>query len=153
MGIAIASGAVSGAFAATGIPVGGQIAINAAIGAVSSIADTYADKGNEATVVDYMSSAVIGSALGAVGGWLGGNGSGTKHLSKSAARLFKKVGTALGDIFDNGIQATGKTILKAGKYYYSQIAKQSYQCGIDAIIPIIISNIPNAAYNILGALN
>ncbi len=153
VGVAAASGAVSGAFAATGIPVGGQIAINAAIGTLSSVADTYADKGKNATLVDYASNAATGLVLGAVAGYLGGNGTGTKHLSKSAGRLFKKVGTAIGDVFENGIKSTGKTILKAGKYYYSQVAKQSIQCGKKAILPIIISNIPNAAYNTWGALN
>jgi RHS repeat-associated protein len=153
VGVAAAAGAVSGAFAATGIPVGGQTIINAAIGTVSSIADTYVDKGSAATAADYVSSAFTGFVLGAAGGLLGGNGSGTKHLSKSAGRLFQKVGTALGDVLDNGIKATGKTILKAGKYYYSQVAKQSIQCGQKAILPIIVSNIPTAAYNTWGALN
>ena len=153
VGVAAASGAVSGAFAATGIPVGGQTVINAAIGTVSSIADTYVDKGKSATAADYVSSAVTGFVLGAAGGYLGGNGSGTKHLSKSAGRLFKKVGTAVGDVFENGIKATGKSILKAGKYYYSQVAKQSIQCGKKAILPIIVSNIPNATYNTWKALS
>ena len=153
VGVAAASGAVSGAFAATGIPVGGQTAINAVIGAVSSVADTYVDKGKNATVADYVSSAATGLLLGAAGGYLGQNGSGTKHLSKSAGRLFKKVGTAVGDVFENGIKATGKSILKAGKYYYSQVAKQSIQCGKKAILPIIVSNIPNATYNTWKALS
>ena len=153
VGVATAAGAVSGAFAATGIPVGGQTLINAAIGTISSVADTYVSKGESATTADYFTSAATGFALGAIGGYLGRDGSGTKHLSKSAGRLFKKVGGALGDVFDNGIRETGKTIFKAGKYYYSQIAKKSIQCGKKAIMPIIVSNVPNAVYNIWGALN
>lgn len=153
VGIATASGAISGAFAATGIPVGGQILINATIGTISSVANTGATKGDNATATDYLESAATGLFLGAVGGLLGGNGTGTRHLSRSAGRLLSKVGTALGDVFDNGIKATGKTILKAAKYYYSQIAKQSLQCGASAIVPIIISNIPNAINSTLEALN
>ena len=153
VGVAAASGAISGAFAATGIAVGGQTVINATIGTLSSIADTYVEKGDAATLGDYVSSAATGLVLGAVGGRLGGNGTGTKHLSKSAGHLLKKTGIALGDVLDNGIKATGKTIQNAGKYYYSQIAKQSLQCGKKAILPIIISNIPNAVYNTWEALN
>ena len=153
VGIAAASGAISGAFAATGIPVGGQTAINATIGTLSSIADTYVEKGDAATLGDYVSSAATGFVLGTIGGRLGGNGTGTRHLSKSAGRLAKKVGIALGDVVDNGIRVTGKTIQSAGKYYYSQIAKQSLQCGKKAILPIIISNTPNAVYNTWEALN
>ena len=153
VGIATASGALSGAFAATGIPVGGQILINSAIGTISSVADTYADKGENATAMDYLESAVTGGVLGAAGGLLGGNGTGTRHLSKSAGRLLNKAVSALGDVFDNGLKATGKAILKAGKYYYSQIATQAIQCGKKAIIPIIVSNIPNTLYSTWEAIN
>ena len=153
VGVAATSGAISGAFAATGIPVSGQTIINAAIGTASSIADTYVVKGSSATAADYISSAATGFVLGAAGGYLGGNGSGTKHLSKSAGLLFKKVGTAVGDVFENGIKATGKSIVKAGKYYYSQVAKQSIQCGKKAILPIIVGNIPNATFNTWEALS
>ncbi len=153
VGIATASGALSGAFAATGIPVGGQILINSAIGTISSVADTYADKGENATAMDYLESAVTGGVLGAAGGLLGGNGTGTRHLSKSTGRLLNKAVSALGDVFDNGLKATGKAILKAGKYYYSQIATQAIQCGKKAIIPIIVSNIPNTLYSTWEAIN
>ena len=46
-----------------------------------------------------------------------------------------------------------KTILKAGKYYYSQIATQSIQCGKSAIVPIIVSNIPSAINSTWEALS
>ena len=150
--VATVSGAVSGAFAATGIPVEGQIAINAAIGVVSSVVDTSIEKGNQATATDYVSSIITGGIVGVIGGVLGGDGSGTKHLSKSAGRLFKKVGSALTDVFNNNIKTTLKTIANAGKYYYSQIASQSIQCGQKAIKPIIISNLPNAICKICEAL-
>ena len=152
VGVAAASGAISGAFAATGIPVGGQVVINAIVGAGSSVVDTYVDKGDNATTAEYITNAITGGALGVAGGLLGGNGTGTKHLTKSAGQFFRKTVNALGDVWDNGFKATGKTILKAGKYYYSQVAKQSIQCGQKAIMPIIISNIPNAGYNTWRAL-
>ncbi len=152
VGVAAAAGAVSGAFAATGIPVAGQVAINAVIGTVSSVADTYIEKGSDATTADYLSSAASGFAIGAIGGFLGGDGTGTKHLTKSAGRFLDKSINAVSEVFENGVKATWKSIQKAGKYYYSQITKQSVQCGKQAIVPIIISNIPNAGYNIWEAL-
>ena len=153
VGVAAASGAVSGAFAATGIPVARQTVINATIGIVSSVADTYVEKGENATASDYLSSAVTGGILGTAGGFLGGNGTGTKHLSKSAERLINKIGTSLVNVWDDGLKAAGKSIIKAGKYYYSQVAKQAIQCGSKAIIPIFVSNLPNAMYNMWEAIN
>jgi len=148
VGVAAASGAISGAFAATGIPVGGQVLINAAIGAISSGIDTYVNKGEEATITDYASSIITGGVVGAIGGLLGGNGTGTKHLSRSAGRLFNKTSGALRHVFKKGVNATIKTITNAGKYYYSQVATESIKCGQKAIIPIIVSNIPNAVNSI-----
>ena len=153
VGVAAVAGAVSGGLAATGIPVAGQILANGLIGAISSGVDTYGSQGDTATFGDYCVNVFTGGILGAVGGFLGGNGSGTKHLSKSAGRFIQKIGSALGDMFEQGIKQTGKAIVKAGKYYYSQIAKQAIQSGKKAIVPIIISNIPSAAYNFWEAIN
>ena len=58
----------------------------------------------------------------------------------------------MGEIFENGVRSTFNTVAKAGKYYYSQIATQAIQCGRQAILPIIASNIPSALHNIGGAL-
>ena len=151
--VSTVAGAVSGALAATGVPVGGQMVANGIIGAISSGIDTYLDKGDDATITDYVSSTIVGGALGVAGGFLGGDGTGTKHLSRSAGRFLKKAANACVDIMDAGLKTTGKIISNAWKYYYSQVAKQSIQCGTQAILPIVISNIPNAVYSTWEAMN
>ena len=149
--VSTVTGAISGALAATGIPVGGQVIANGIIGAVSSGIDTYVEKGEDATMCDYVISMGTGAIVGGLGGFIGGDGTGTKHLSRSAGRLLKKVGNACGDMLDDGLRATGKIVSNAWKYYYSQVAKQSIQCGKKAILPIVISNIPNALHSTLEA--
>ena len=61
---------------------------NAAIGALSSGFDTYLQSGGSATASDYAVSIMVGGTVGAIGGLLGGNGTGNNHLSNSFKRVF-----------------------------------------------------------------
>ena len=83
---------------------------------------------------------------------IGGNGTGTRHLTKSAGQALKRTGNAISHISRSGLRGTAKEVFKAGRYYYSQIATQAIRSGRNAIVPIITSNIPNAAYNLWGAI-
>ena len=116
------TGAVSGAIAATGIGVAGQVAVNAGLGVASSIANTAIDSNGSASLGTYMTNAIVDGAFGALGGLIGGPGTGNKHLSASFGRALK-----------NGNWS----------YYYSQVAKESFQCGTRAISGILRSNVPS----------
>ena len=152
IGVSAAGGALSGALAATCIPVSGQMIANGLIGAVSSGVDTYLTADENTTVLDYVTNIAIGIGIGVVGGKIGGNGTGNKHLSASAGRAINRGWTAAKGVFKEGINTTLKEIGRAGKYYYSQVCKQSIQCGIAAIKPIIASNIPNFINITIGGL-
>lgn len=75
-----------------------------------------------------------------------------RHLSKSAGQAFKRIGNAVSHVSKSGIRSVAREVLKAGRYYYSQIATQAIRSGRAAIAPIITSNIPSAVYNFIGAL-
>lgn len=152
VGVAAAGGAISGGFAATGIKVNGQVVANGIIGAASSGIDTYLKSNGTASFSEYAKNIAIGTGIGLVGGRIGGNGTGTRHLTKSAGQALKRAGNAISHISRSGLRGTAKEILKAGRYYYSQIATQAIRSGRNAIVPIITSNIPNATYNLLGAM-
>ena len=71
VGIAAASGLIGGAFAATGLGLGWQVSINAALGAASYMANTLPD--GKCTVMGVIENAVIGGGAGLIGG-KGANG-------------------------------------------------------------------------------
>ena len=152
VGVAAAAGAISGGFAATGIKVNGQMVVNGIIGAASSGIDTYLKSNGTASFSEYAKNIAIGTGIGLVGGRIGGNGTGTRHLTKSAGQALKRTGNAISHISRSGLRGTAKEVFKAGRYYYSQIATQAIRSGRNAIVPIITSNIPNAAYNLWGAI-
>ena len=152
VGVAAAAGAISGGFAATGIKVNGQMVVNGIIGASSSGIDTYLKSNGTASFSEYAKNIAIGTGIGLVGGRIGGNGTGTRHLTKSAGQALKRTGNAISHISRSGLRGTAKEVFKAGRYYYSQIATQAIRSGRNAIVPIITSNIPNAAYNLWGAI-
>ena len=122
VGVSALTGAVSGAIAATGIGVAGQVAVNAGLGVASSIANTAIDSNGSASLGTYITNAIVDGAAGALGGLMGGPGTGNKHLSASFGRALK-----------NGNWS----------YYYSQVAKESFQCGTRAISGILRSNVPS----------
>ena len=147
--ISAVSGGFSGAIAATGIPVAGQVALNSIIsGTATAISESVHYDPNRSSA-DVATAVVSSMVVGAVGGFLGGNGSGNYHLTNSASRFMSKVGQALGEVFESGASQTIKTIANAGKYYYSQVAKESVKCGVGAMIPIVVSNIPNTISQII----
>ena len=149
VGVAAATGAISGGLAATGIGVAGQTIANGVIGAVSAGVDTYVSSGGKATASEYLVNIAVGGALGAVSGKIGGSGAGNKHLSASASRALKRSWNAISNVGKSGIKAAAKEVAKAGRYYYSQIAKQAVQNGIKAIGSILKASVPNAAYSMI----
>ena len=152
VGVSAAAGAISGGFAATGIKVNGQMAINGIIGAASSGIDTYLQSSGKASLGEYAKNIAVGAGIGLVGGRIGSDGTGTRHLSKSAGQAFKRIGNAVSHVSKSGIRSVAREVLKAGRYYYSQIATQAIRSGRAAITPIITSNILSAVYNFIGAL-
>jgi len=147
VGIAAIGGAVSGGFAASGVLVGGQMIANGIIGAVTSVADTYVSSDGKATLDEYIVNTLTGAGIGILGGKIGGNGTGNRHLSAALKNFFD-----IKKYTGHGLKSTIKNFMNAGKYYYRQIATQSIQCGKAAIDPIIISNIPNYLNSMFGAV-
>ena len=143
VGLAAAAGAISGGLAATGIPIGGQILANGIIGAASAGADTYLESGGKASAKTYLKNMATGGITGAIGGALGGSGTGTKHITNSTGRFIEKAKSAILNVKIEGVRATMQTIGHSAKYYYSQVATESFRSGIKAIQPILVSNIPN----------
>ena len=148
--VAATAGAISGGLAATGILVEGQMIANGVIGAISSGIDTYLSADENTTALDYVSNIAIGAGIGILGGRIGKNGTGNKHLSASAGRMFRRVWTATKNVSKHNFNSTLKEIGNAGKYYYSQIWKQSLQNGGAACLPIFLANIPNLIYSTKG---
>ena len=151
VGVAAATGAISGGLAATGVGVVGQTIANGVIGAVSAGVDTYVSSGGKATASEYLTNIAVGGVLGAVSGRIGGSGAGNKHLSASASRALKRVGSAVSNVGKSGIKTAAKEVAKAGRYYYSQVAKQALQNASKAVRSIVKASIPNSAYSILRA--
>ena len=116
------TGAVSGAVAASGVGLAGQVAFNAGVGVLNSIRET-ASK-DDATVGDYALNVISGGLSGVASGWLGGKGTASKHVSNSFWRMV----------------ASGKDDLT---YYFSQIKTQAMRDGKKAIPGIFRSAIPS----------
>ena len=122
------AGALSGAFAATGIGLPGQIAINTAIGATSGVLDTAIDADYNTQPTDYMISALVGGMLGAAAGYLGGPGSATKHMQSSFT-------TALGN--------------NNWRYYFTQTLKEAKRAGFQAVNSVIKGMIPTVIRDVI----
>ena len=138
--VAVGAGAVSGALAATGIGIIGQIACNGTIGAVSSGLDNAFDKTADHDFSGYAEAVASGAVLGVVSGALGGPGSGTKNM------------TTMGKGLLNSIKS-GKPFKNAVKYWYRQTAKEAVQAGKRAIPSICKSSLPSiskSAYDVVS---
>ena len=118
LGIAMLSGAASGALAATGVGVVGMIAGNAAISMAENAANQVIDnKGfSNFDVGDMMVDGVIGGISGA----LGGAGKGSKHLTNLGKQTVKRTINAT---THKGIKAGIKEAGKAFSYYAKNSAK------------------------------
>jgi hypothetical protein len=71
---------------------------------------------------------MVGGAVGALGGLMGGNGTGNKHLTNS----FKRV-LANGNV----------------RYYFSQVKTEAIRSGMKAIAPIVKSASPALVRNVI----
>ena len=118
LGIAMLSGAASGALAATGVGVVGMIAGNAAISMAENAVNQIIDnKGfSNFDVGDMMVDCVIGGISGA----LGGAGKGSKHLTNLGKQTVKRT---INVTTHKGINAGIKEAGKAFSYYAKNSAK------------------------------
>ena len=119
--VSAGAGAITGAVAATGVGLAGQIAVNATVGAVSGLADTAIDADDNTEPMDYLVSALLGGTIGAIAGYLGGPGTASKHM-----------------------QSAFKTALHNGnwRYFYTQTAKEAIRAGESATSGILRGTIP-----------
>ena len=128
VGVAAATGAVSGAVAASGVGLVGQIAVNATLGATGAVADTAIDDKGDTSIETYLLKATEGAVIGTIAGAIGGQGSASKHVSNSFKRVIKN---------------------RNWRYYYSQIRRESFKDGVKAIPSIFKSYVPNIAKSAL----
>ena len=119
--VSAGAGAITGAVAATGVGLAGQIAVNATVGAVSGLADTAIDADDNTEPMDYLVSALLGGTIGAIAGYLGGPGTASKHM-----------------------QSAFKTALHNGnwRYFFTQTAKEAIRAGESATSGILRGTIP-----------
>ena len=132
VGLSAATGMISGGLAASGVPVVGQMVVNAIIGGLAgysevAIKDHYS--GSKSTSATYALSTVDGALLGLIAGRIGGDGSASKHVSNSFWRT-----------------VSGKSNIR---YYFTQINTQATRDGIKAIPNILRSAIPNVADTVI----
>ena len=123
IGISALSGTITGGFAASGVPLGGQIIANSVCGMLSSVADTAIDHiaGDTKSFSDYALNALEGGAFGAVAGYFGGSGTATPHLTSAFNRAMS-----------NGNWG----------YYFTQIGKEAVKAGKRAVPAILIGTTP-----------
>ena len=131
VGVAAGVGAVSGGLAASGVGLGGQIAVNAALGAAGAIADTGIDDNGETSEAAYVMAAIEGATRGGISGMIGGKGSASKHVTNSFKRFVK-----------NGNWS----------YYYSQVRTQAIRDGKKAIPSIFKATIPSITKPIIKSI-
>ena len=129
VGAAAVTGAISGAVAASGVGIVGQVVSNMVLGATLNIADKKIDGVKSSSEI--LLAAAEGVAMGALSGFIGGKGSATKHTSNSFWRFVQKGNW---------------------RYYASQVKKQAIEDGKKAIPGILRSNIPSATKTFLKKL-
>ena len=115
-GVAVAtiSGAASGAFAATGIGVAGQVAINAALGMGENVSNSLLKK-EEINVGSMLYDGLVSGIAGASGG-IG------KGTSKQMTNLGKQAAKRTISATRKGISNTMSEAAKAGSYYVKSTA-------------------------------
>ena len=120
---AAAIGAISGALAASGVGLAGQVIGNAILGAAGAIVDTAIDDVGETTASTYALRTLEGATIGSLSGLIGGKGSASKHVSNHFNRLINSKSPNF-------------------SYYFSQIGRQAVRDGKAAIPSITRAAIP-----------
>jgi len=123
LGVSAATGAISGALAASGVGIVGQIVGNAVLGAAGAAADMAIDGTGKSDVGGSIAKIAEGATIGAIAGAIGGKGSATKHVSNHFWRMIDSGGSNF-------------------SYYYSQVKIQSIRDGFSAIGGIIRATVP-----------
>ena len=137
LGMALITGAVSGALAATGVGVFGSVALNAGLAMAGNVANQVIDNGGfNGFDVEEM---FVEGAIGAVSGLIGGKGLGKTVNFKTLNKNFSK------KLFSGSANLAKKGL----KYYYSQ-TKTLYK---DKLIkPLIKSSITSFSGHIGSGL-
>ncbi|MBQ2999593.1 MAG: RHS repeat-associated core domain-containing protein [Clostridia bacterium] len=127
--VAAGIGAVTGGFAASGVGLVGQVLLNSASGAGSSMIELAID--GEKNWENYVMRGAEGATIGAISGRIGGPGTASKHVTNSFKRVLK-----------NGNFS----------YYFSQIKYQAYLDGKKAIPSIFKAALPSGTKIAIKAL-
>ena len=129
--ISAASGAVSGMIAASGIGLGGQIALNGMLGAAAATSDSMLN-GNEINLCGLGES--IG--YGMLAGLFGGAGAGNSAIKSQMVRLGNRITNALQ--YNSG-DMLKKELKNAYKYYMKNGGKKATVETFKAVLRSIVS--------------
>ena len=110
------AGAVSGGLAASGVGLVGQVVGNAVIGAANNAADQIINiKNGKQTDGFNVGSMLVDAGIGAIAGFAGGSGAGSKNLTKIGVTNVKRSWNAL---THKGLGSSLKVLGKGLKYFY-----------------------------------
>lgn len=125
LGIAVLSGAASGALAATGVCAVGAIAVNAAIAMTENTVEQVVE--NKGFKNFDFGDMLFDGAVGAVSGTIGGPGKGTKHLMSLGKQTVRRTVNAFTHKGAKaGFKEMGKAFVyygKNSKYFYRGLVK------------------------------
>ena len=122
VGVAMASGALSGALASTGLGAVAQSVGNALISGAESFVSQGIEKGfNNIDYGEVVKDSVIGGITGASGGLSKGT---SKHLTTQGKSLSKHIGKGA---TNKSIKAGAREIKKAASYYWKQTKNIFYK--------------------------
>lgn len=143
------AGAVSGGLAASGVGLAGQIIGNATISMVNNAADQCIgwQNGSKTDSFDY-GSLFLDGAIGAIAGFAGGSGAGSKNLTQIGLTNIKRTYNAF---THHGIKAAGK-VLSKGLSYFGKNTSYMIKPLVKAIVKSSISVITNNEIKKLTAM-
>ena len=143
--VAAASGAITGAAAATGIPVSGQVIIGAAVGAGAEFTQQMMDKGEDFDPVDCFIDCTVAGLAGGVSGAIGGSGllDVNGDVYKQGTRLLKVVSNAESGVYKSASKAASR-VVSVGTQYGKTYAKEATKATVKYAIGAVASSAINS---------
>ena len=143
--VAAASGAITGAAAATGIPVSGQVIIGAAVGAGAEFTQQMMDKGEDFDPVDCFIDCTVAGLAGGVSGAIGGSGllDVNGDVYKQGTRLLKVVSNAESGVYKSASKVASRVVsvgTQYGKTYAKEATKATAKYAIGAVASSAINS-------------
>ena len=152
---ALVAGAVSGGLAASGVGLAGQIIGNATISMTNNAVDQFVAM-SETTGTEKpsfnVSSMLRDGTVGALAGWAGGPGAGSKNLTKIGITNVKRTWNAL---THKGVKEASTTLRKGLSYFTKNaihIRKPFFHAMIKSSATVITSSIATNTYGNISTM-